>query len=158
MINVTFESGDIIATLALLFSMYATFKTVQFNNRQQDVIKSQAKLNELLLNKEAAGVEMDKQADLGVNFLKLGNSKYKLRVFNKGKAPARHVTIDFPEGNEVILESDIESKFPLQLLDVHQSVDLIAAVYLGAKSKHLVKLAWDDGRTDRVEKELWATL
>ena len=158
MINVTFESGDIIATLALLFSMYATFKTVQFNNRQQDVIKSQAKLNELLLNKEAAGVEMDKQADLGVNFLKLGNSKYKLRVFNKGKAPARHVTIDFPEGNEVILESDIESKFPLQLLDVQQSVDLISAVYLGAKSKHLVKLAWDDGRTDRVEKELWATL
>ncbi|EPM49050.1 hypothetical protein [Pseudomonas syringae] len=64
MINVTFESGDIIATLALLFSVYATFKTVQFNNRQQEVIKSQAKLNELLLNKETAGVELDKQADL----------------------------------------------------------------------------------------------
>ncbi|EMB2851854.1 TPA: hypothetical protein NIJ57_005121 [Pseudomonas aeruginosa] len=88
----------------------------------------------------------------------MGNSKYKLRVFNKGKAPARHVTIDFPEGNEVIPESDIESKFPLQLLDVHQAVELIAAVHLGTKSKHLVKLEWDDGRTGRAAKELWATL
>jgi hypothetical protein len=68
------------------------------------------------------------------------------------------VTIGFPEGNEVILESDIESKFPLQLLDVHQSVELIAAVHLGTKSKHLVKLEWEDGRTGRVAKELWATL
>ncbi|MCO7575748.1 MULTISPECIES: hypothetical protein [Pseudomonas chlororaphis group] len=101
---------------------------------------------------------MDKQADLGVTFVKLGSSKYRLKVFNKGKAPARHVTIEFPEGNEVIPESDIESKFPLQLLDVHQSLELVAAVHMGTKSKHLVKLEWEDGRTSRVEKELWATL
>ncbi|MBH3379621.1 hypothetical protein I5R98_13700 [Pseudomonas asiatica] len=88
----------------------------------------------------------------------MGNSKYRLKVFNKGKAPAHHVTIDFPEGNEVILESDIESKFPLQLLDVHQSVELIAAVHMGTRSKHLVKLEWEDGRAGRAAKELWATL
>lgn len=158
MINITVDSGDIIASLALLFSVYATFKTVQFNNRQQDVIKSQAKLNQLLLDKESAGVEMDRQADLSASFLKLGNSKYRLKVYNKGKAPARQVTISFPEGNEVISESDINSKFPLQLLDVHQSVELIASVHMGTKSKHLVKLEWDDGRQDRVGKELYATL
>lgn len=158
MINITVDSGDIIASLALFFSVYATFKTVQFNNRQQEVIKSQAKLNQLLLVKETAGVELDKQADLGVSFLKLGNNKYRLKVYNKGKAPARQVTIDFPEGNEVISESELQSKFPLQLLDVHQSVELIAAVYMRTKSKHLVRLEWEDGRADRVEKELWATL
>lgn len=158
MINITVDSGDIIASLALIFSVYATFKTVQFNNRQQEVIKSQAKLNELLLEKETAGVELEKQADLGVAFLKLGSNKYRLKVYNKGKAPARQVTIAFPEGNEVIPESDLQSKFPLQLLDVHQSVELIAAVHLGTKSKHLVKLEWEDGRADRIEKELWATL
>lgn len=158
MINITVDSGDIIASLALFFSMYATFKTVQFNNRQQEVIKSQAKLNQLLLEKESAGVEMDKQADLSASFLKLGNSKYRLKVYNKGKASARQVSISFPEGNEVISESDIKSKFPLQLLDVHQSVELIASVHLGTKSKHLVRLEWEDGRPGRVEKELWVTL
>ncbi|WP_367393974.1 hypothetical protein [Pseudomonas sp. X4] len=158
MINITVDSGDIIATLALLFSVYATFKTVQFNNRQQEVIKSQAKLNELLLDKETAGVELEKQADLGAAFLKLGNSKYRLKVFNKGKAPAHHVTIEFPEGNEVVSEGDIKSKFPLQFLDVHQNVELIASVYIGKKPKHLVRLEWDDGRPERVTKEMWATL
>ncbi|MFB6403855.1 hypothetical protein, partial [Pseudomonas putida] len=137
---------------------WVNFPSAPTNNRQQEVIKSQAQLNELLLNKETAGVELDKQADLGATFLKLGNSKYRLKVFNKGKAPAHHVTIDFPEGNEVILESDIESKFPLQLLDVHQSVELIAAVHMGTRSKHLVKLEWEDGRAGRAAKELWATL
>ncbi|MCI1037724.1 hypothetical protein HWD98_09700 [Pseudomonas putida] len=156
--NITIDSGDIIASLALFFSVYATFKTVQFNNRQQEVIKSQEKLNQLLLEKETAGVELDKQADLGASFLKLGNNQYRLKIFNKGKAPARQVTIVFPEGNEVISESDLLSKFPLQLLDVHQSVELIAAVYMGTKSKHLVRLEWEDGRTTRVKKELWATL
>lgn len=158
MINITVDSGDIIASFALFFSVYATFKTVQFNNRQQEVIKSQAKLNQLLLEKETAGVELDKQADLGASFLKLGNNKYRLKVYNKGRAPARHVTIEFPEGNEVISESELQSKFPLQLLDVHQSVELIAAVYIGSKSKHLVRLEWEDGRAARVEKELWVTL
>jgi hypothetical protein len=158
MINITVDSGDIITSLALLFSVYATFKTVQFNNRQQEVIKSQAKLNELLLDKEAAEVELEKQADLVVALLKLGNSKYRLKVFNKGKAPARHVTIEFPEGNEIVSEGDIKSKFPLQFLDVHQGVELIASVCMGTKPKHLVKLEWDDGRPERARKEMWATL
>ncbi|RMM22389.1 hypothetical protein [Pseudomonas syringae] len=158
MINITVGSGDIIASVALLFSVYATFKTVQFNNRQQEVIKSQAKLNELLLDKEAAGVELEKQADLGVALLKLGNSRYRLKVFNKGKAPARHVTIDFPEGNEIVSKGEISSKFPLQFLDVHQSVELTASVHLGTTPKHRVKLEWDDGRLERATKEMWATL
>jgi Tfp pilus assembly pilus retraction ATPase PilT len=158
MINITVDSGDIVASLALLFSVYATFKTIQFNNRQQEVIKSQAKLNELLLNKEAAEVELEKQADLGAAFLKLGNSRYRLKVFNKGKAPALHVTIVFPEGNEIVSESEINSKFPLQFLDVHQNVELVASVYLGTKPKHLVTLEWDDGRPDRAKKEMWVTL
>lgn len=158
MININFDIGDGIASFALLFSFYATFKTIQFNNKQQKLNESQAELNALLLAKETAGAEVEKQAELGVSFLKLGNSKYRLKVFNKGKAPARNVTIDFPEGNDVVSETDIDSKFPLQLLDVHQSVELIAAVSFGNKSKHLIRLEWTDGREERVTKEVWATL
>ncbi|EKT4529734.1 hypothetical protein QEM33_002305 [Pseudomonas putida] len=68
------------------------------------------------------------------------------------------MTIEFPEGNEVVSEGDIKSKFPLQFLDVHQNVELIASVYIGTKPKHLVRLEWDDGRPERVTKEMWATL
>lgn len=157
MINIDIDAGDIIASMALIFSFYATFKTIQFNNRQQDLIKTQATLNQLLLEKETAEADLERQAEVSVNFLRLGNNKCKLKVFNKGRAPARDVTIEFPEGNDVVSESDINSKFPLQSLDVHQSVELIASIYLGSKSKHLVKLQWTDGRSERVTKEMWAT-
>lgn len=157
MMNITFDSGDIIAGFALLFSVYATFKTIQFNNRQQALIHTQEKLNQLLLSKETAEAEIEKQAELGASFLKLGNNKYRLKVWNKGKAIAYNVTIEFPEGNEFVSENEVNDKFPLQLLDAHQSVELIAFVHIGSKSKHLVKLKWSDGRVQRVEKSIWVT-
>jgi hypothetical protein len=158
MISFVIDSGDIIAGFALFFSIYATFKTIQFNNRQQKLILTQEKLNQLLLEKETTVIEIEKQAELGASFLKLGSNKYRLKIWNKGKALAQNVSIEFPEGNEVISEREINEKFPLQFLDVHQAVELIASVGLSTKSKHLVKLEWSDGRIQRVEKLIWVTI
>lgn len=158
MINFVIDSGDVIAGLALIFSIYATIKTIQFNNRQQKLISTQEKLNQLLLEKESAVIEIEKQAELGASFLKLGNNHYRLKVWNKGKVPAQNVSIDFPEGNDVISTREIDEKFPLQQLDIHQTVELIASVGLSTKSKHLVKLMWSDGRPERVEKLIWVTI
>ncbi|WP_426201140.1 hypothetical protein [Pseudomonas sp. TWP3-1] len=158
MISFVVDSGDIIAGLALVFSIYATFKTIKFNNRQQKLILTQEKLNQLLLEKETTVIEVEKQAELGASFLKLGSNKYRLKIWNKGKALAQNVSIEFPEGNEVISEREINEKFPLQFLDVHQAVELIASVSLSTKSKHLVKLEWSDGRIQRVEKLIWVTI
>ncbi len=158
MINFVIESGDVIAGLALIFSIYATFKTVQFNNRQQKLIDTQEKLNQLLVNREASDVELEKQAELGASILKLGNNKYRLKIWNKGKAPAQDVSIEFPEGNEIISEREVNEKFPLQFLDTHQAVELIAVIGMSTKSKHLIKLEWSDGRVQRVEKLIWVTI
>ncbi|UST72308.1 hypothetical protein NF675_14935 [Pseudomonas siliginis] len=158
MINFIIESGDVIAGFALLFSIYATFKTVQFNNRQQKLIDTQEKLNQLLLNREASDIELDKQAELGASILKLGNNKYRLKIWNKGKAPAQDVSIEFPESNEIISEREVNEKFPLQFLDAHQAVELIAVIGVSTKSKHLIKLEWTDGRVQRVEKSIWVTI
>ncbi|WP_456016508.1 hypothetical protein [Pseudomonas fluorescens] len=158
MISFVVDSGDIIAGLALFFSIYATFKTIKFNNRQQKLILTQEKLNQLLLEKETTVIEAEKQAELGASFLKLGSNKYRLKIWNKGKALAQNVSIEFPEGNEVVSEREINEKFPLQFLDVHQAVELIASVGLSTKSKHLVKLEWSDGRIQRVEKFIWVTI
>ncbi|WP_223488759.1 hypothetical protein [Pseudomonas sp. A-RE-19] len=158
MISFVVDSGDIIAGFALFFSIYATFKTIKFNNRQQKLILTQEKLNQLLLEKETTVIEVEKQAELGASFLKLGSNKYRLKIWNKGKALAQNVSIEFPEGNEVVSEREINEKFPLQFLDVHQAVELIASVGLSTKSKHLVKLEWSDGRIQRVEKLIWITI
>jgi hypothetical protein len=90
--------------------------------------------------------------------LKLGNNKYRLKIWNKGKAPAQDVSIEFPESNEIISEREVNEKFPLQFLDAHQAVELIAVIGMSTKSKHLIKLEWTDGRVQRVEKSIWVTI
>lgn len=158
MISITVGSGDVIAGVALLFSIYATVKTLRFNNRQRALIESQEKLNNLLFEKEVVEATDEKRANLGATFIKLGSNKYRLKIWNKGKAIARDVNIEFPEGNEVLIESEISSKFPLEVLDTHQSVELIAAVHMGTKSKHLFRLVWTDDHNERNEKITYATL
>ena len=158
MISFSFSASDIVASLALLISAYAAWKTVQFNNKQKSLIESQEKLNLRLLEREETDSASDKKADLGAAFIKLGNSKYRLKIWNKGKASARNVSIEFPEGNDCIIQSDVSEKFPLEILDTHQSVELIAAVHMGTIRKHAIKLIWSDEFNQSNEKTVYPTL
>ena len=152
------QPSDIIASLALLLSAFATWKTLQFNARQKTLIETQAKLNQLSLEKTKSEAIADKKADLGANFVKLGaNSNYRLRVFNKGKASARNVRVEIPEENDVISAGDVTRKFPMEVLEQHQSVDLIAAVHMGSNPKQPIKLIWDDDNSANNEKVVYAT-
>ena len=158
MMPFSISASDIIAGLALLISAYAAWKTVQFNDKQKSLIESQEKLNQRLLERDEAESISDRKADLGANFLKLGSSKYRLKIWNKGKTTARNVSIEFPEGNDCIVQSDVSEKFPLEALDTHQSVELIAAVHMGTKSKHAIKLIWSDEFNQHNEKTVYPTL
>ena len=108
--------SEIIAGFALLLSGYATWQTISFNKKQESLVETQEKLNNLLLEKEEVQVLSDKQADLGASFIKLGRSKYRLKIWNKGNACARNVRLNFPEGNNVLIQSEIDEKFPLECL------------------------------------------
>lgn len=122
------------------------------------MIESQERLNKLLLEKEAGEVLNVKKADLGATFIKLGSSKYRLKIWNKGKSAARNVSLDFPEGNDCLIQSDIDAKFPLEILETHQSVELIAAVSMDSKSKHPIKLTWSDEFSEHNEKMVYPTI
>lgn len=155
---VTIDAGDVIAGLAFLLSSYATWQAVSFNKKQKSLVESQEKLNNLLLEKENEGVIKDKSADLGASFIKLGSSRYRLKIWNKGSATAKNVRIEFPEGNDVIIESEVTDKFPMESLERHQSVELIAAVHMQTKRKHVVRLIWEDDAQTHNEKLSYPTL
>jgi hypothetical protein len=155
---ISFTLSDVLAGMAFLLSAYATWKTIKFNDRQKSLIESQEKLNQRLLEKEDSESTVEKKADLGATFIKLGSTQYRLKIWNKGKATARNISIDFPEGNDCFIESDINSKFPMETLDTHQSVELIAAVCMGTKNKHMIKLCWADDFSPTNEKIVYPTL
>ena len=154
----TITTSDIIASVALLLAAYSTWKTVKFNDRQKELFDVQAALNKRLLDKEHFELRGRQQAELGVAFLKIGSSNYRLKIFNKGKSAARRVSISFPEGNEVFMDGDVSSKFPIEVMEPHQSVELIAAVSMDSKSKHTILLRWSDDYEVDNEKLFYPTL
>lgn len=154
----SFSVSDIFTGLAFALSCYATWMTVQFNHRQKTLIESQERLNNMLLLQGEREVQSAARADLGASFIKLGSSKYRLKIFNKGKACARDVRIEFPDGNDILIESEIAEKFPLEILDPHQAVELIAAPHLGSKLKHTVRLIWADDASENNDKTVYPTL
>jgi hypothetical protein len=158
MMPLAISVGDAIATGALLLSAYATWTTFKFNQRQNKLIESQDRLNKLLLEKESTEILNIKKADLGATFIKIGSSNYRLKIWNKGKAAARNVTLDFPEGNDCLIQSDIDAKFPLETLDALQSVELIAAISLDSRSKHPIKLIWSDDFSEDNTKVVYPTI
>lgn len=154
----TFTSSDIIALLALVVSVYAIWTTASFNKRQLALTASQEKLNEQLLQQGHAAEVDSKRAELGANFVKVGTGKYRLKVFNKGKAPARNVHIEFVEGSETFIANDVASKFPLEMLEPQQGVELIAAVHMGTQSKHKIRFTWSDDAKEDNEKTVYPTV
>ena len=150
--------SEIIAGFALLLSCYATWQTLNFNKKQESLVETQEKLNKLLLEKEKVQVLSDKQADLSASFIKLGRNKYRLRIWNKGNACARSVRLEFPEGNSILFQSEIDEKFPLEYLERDQPVELMADVHLQTKTKHTICLVWEDDANEHNEKLVYPTL
>lgn len=155
---ISFDTGDVIAAAALVLSAVATVMTLLFNRRQKKLNETQEELNRLLMAKESGEAANAKKADLGAAFNKLGNNKYRLKVFNKGRAVARNVRLEPLEGTDCLIQSDIDSKFPLEHMEPHQSVDLIAAVHMGTQGKQPVRLIWSDDHKDHNEKVVYPTI
>lgn len=151
------DLSGITAVAALALSLYSTITTFRFNRRQEELIQSQKALNALQQERERSDMAAAKQADVGANFVSLGKDSHRLRVFNRGAHVARDVRVEFPEGNDIVLERDLDGKFPMASLDRHQSVDLLAAVHFGSPPKLAVKLTWVDGDGAERSKVLHVT-
>ena len=136
--------SNIISAIAVLISLISLLFSIKA-----------LKLNKLLIEKERREALKNKQADLGASFI---ITKGKLSIFNKGKAAARYVRIEFPEGTDRLIQSDIDAKFPLELLEPEGSVELIDSGCMGAKGKHPIRLIWSDDSAEDNEKIVYPTI
>lgn len=151
------DFGDGIAFVALGLSGYATWRTVQFNKRQDLLVDTQNNLNKLLLAKETEVVLEDLKADLGASIIKIGNGKYRLKIWNKGNADARNVKVEFPNGNHIVDESELQSKFPYECLEKHGAIELIAFIHGQTPRKQTLVLRWSDEYRNINEKLVYPT-
>lgn len=137
-----------VALIALIVSVISIQKTNKFGETTD-------RLNRLLIEREQAEGMTSKQANLSANIVKLGKIDHRLKVFNRGKGVARNIRlIDMDKTSSVLIANDIQRKFPVHILQQHQSVELIAAVSLSSSSLIHIKLIWDDETGNDHEKEL----
>lgn len=149
--------SDVAAVLALILSAYAVWTTSKFNKRQLSLIDIQEQLNKRQLEQGDSQALEARKADVGATLVKLGSSKYRVKIFNRGKAAARQVRIEFPNGNNIVPEEEITGKFPMEVLEQHQSVELIAAFHMSTAPKQSIMLRWSDDHADENEKVVYLT-
>lgn len=142
--NIQINTTDILSFLALLFSIYSFKKTFDFNKRQNEFIETNDKLNKILIEKEKEDIISKKSADISANFTNLGNSSYRLKVFNRGQCAATNVRIEILEGKDLFVESEINSKFPIEILDRQQCIELITPFCTNSSDKAKIKFIWGD--------------
>lgn len=136
--------SDVISFVALILAAYSTFKTLAFNKKQQELDERTDTLNKLLIRKENKDAISEFKADISANFIKLGSNKYRLKVFNKGKGTAKNVRIKCIENHGCLIESDINRKFPIQIFESFQHVELIASSALNSNDTLVIEFIWDD--------------
>jgi len=138
----------VVALVALIISVISMHKANKFGSTAD-------RLNQMLIEREQAEGIASKKADLSANMIKFGKNDYRLKIFNRGKGTALKVRlIDLAGDSSVLIASDIQRKFPVPILEQHQSIELIAAVTLSAGPSGHIKLQWDDETGVDHEKEL----
>lgn len=150
----TVTVGDFIAFLALLISLYATWRTLKFRKSETELLALQKEVAALVVEKERRAA----RADLTAALITFGNTKHRLRVSNISQATAYDVDISFPDGNAPIIESEVRDKFPLEAFERGQAVDLSAAITMGTARKFAVQLTWRDDVGEHREKVVHVTL
>ena len=152
------DTGDIIAFLALVVSIYALYQNHKTNQRQIGLLEMEKELNQFLIKKEKDEIDSRLRADIKGRYFKLGSNQYRLKLWNDGFGNARNITLSFKDYEDIpLIQSDIESKFPLDL-ESKQSVELLASVYLEMSRKHSLIVKWDDESSAGQMKELILTI
>lgn len=142
--NFQINVSDILALIAILIAAYSFKKTIDFNKKQNEFVETNDRLNKLLIEREKEELLTKNSADLTANFIKAGSGNYRLIVFNRGQSAAKDVRIEIMEGHDIFITGDINTKFPLEILERQQSVKLIAAVDNQSSNKAKIKLVWND--------------
>ncbi len=136
------NKSDLISLVALVVAVYAAHRTYKFAKKQDELAGH-------LIEKEKQSADSALKADLGARIIKIGKN-YRVKVFNKGDAAARNVRVECPTDGELLSESEIDSVFPLEVMEPSDGVDLVAFIHMRSRKKHELTLIWDDDSgTDR---------
>jgi len=153
--NITITISDAVAGLALIVAVWSVIQTSRFNKRQNTFAETAERLNRLLIERESSETQQQLKADVGANFVKVGKSNTRLKVFNRGMATARNIRMEILAGEGLITNDELSEKFPIPTLERHQAVEVMTRIHFNSPRRIHIRLHWDDGSDEGNNKELW---
>lgn len=152
-LSITFSDGA--ALFALAVAIWSAVQTGRFNRRQNEFSETAERLNQLLIEREAAEKSGAQKADVSANFVKISKNDYRLKVFNRGPAGARNVRLEMLTGEELVGKRELAQKFPFPSLERQQHVDVLVCMTLGSPRRAHMRLTWDDDAEQDRSSEIW---
>lgn len=151
--------GDIGSIASAVIALVALFVSGVSMHKANKFGATADRLNKMQIEREEAEGVASRKADLSANMINTGKSDYRLKVFNRGKGTARNVRLtDLTGASSIIISGSIQDKFPIPILEQHQSVEVVAAVTASSSLRCHIKLQWDDETGADHEKELTPTI
>ncbi|MBQ5174505.1 hypothetical protein C6378_03750 [Acinetobacter pittii] len=135
------EKSDIIALLALIFSIIGGIFTFINSLKQNKINNQQETINKYILEREEQNHALEKKAQLHLSIINFGKDK-KLRISNIGKNDARNIFIEFQE-NQAHVFSFSDDLFPIELKPMGK-IDIVMSQYIGCPTKYNITAQWDD--------------
>ncbi len=151
----TVTISDAVAGLALIVAVWSVVQTSRFNKRQNAFAETAERLNRLLIERESAETQQQFKADVGANFVKIGKSDNRLKIFNRGAATARNIRMEILVGEGLITNSELSEKFPIPTLERHQTVEVMPRIHFNSPRRIHIRLHWDDESDTDKQKEMW---
>lgn len=133
----------ILSIIALLGSL------VTYIVHDRKIKRQEAKINEYQLAKIKEEEEDSKKAQICGNIIKYDKGKRVLKVYNKGKAPAKNIRIEGIDENKFYIHG--MDLLPYELLNPQDSFELNILLYAGSPKTLKLKYLWDDATQDNNE-------
>lgn len=129
--------GDAIALAALVVSIISLIKSGKTEKIQAEVTAIDAKLKKY----ELTDAEEGRDACVEARLVSIGKN-HRLRIYNKGKAPARQ--IDYEIEDQSISGFFFKEHVPFPELGYHDHFDETVIIVMGFPAVFDVKVSWVD--------------
>lgn len=141
--------------LSLLIAILS-FKDSKKAGKVKDRLNEiEEKLKKYELEEKEKEREEASKAYIEARIYNVSKGKYRLKIWNSGKATAYNVDFVIPEENKAIIW---RQKVPFEMLESNKNFEEVVVVHSGTPSKFKLTTTWEDEHGSHFEKEQFVSV
>lgn len=132
----------ILSFASMVLALVSLAKSSKAQKLQNRVNELELKIKQNEVEKLEKEKEEAKNACVEARIIKIGNDRYRLKVWNSGGNTAYNVTAKFEDNSEIIIMD--QGKMPYEELEPNKSFELTLVLYFSSHLKARAITQWTD--------------